>query len=589
MWHHSRPASHRDRLRDEHRHMTTSAHRTLETTATGRPHRADIVWVSARARNVLRRPAGTLLRALLIALATMAVLVFLPRQSQRQAALLLPDDSEWVDTLPLFQSLAVRREALQRAEAELAATRDSALRQRTLAPPPPPILTADERARSDSLRRVGVELAGGLDRVHAAPLLASYRALGESEALRNATAARAILDSLADVERRRESFGTTGGTDPAYVALTTRANELGRTLESMASDSLASVRAALTELNRPREALHPLLRLPPVDTTATAARVALAREQVRVSLDSLEVARLMNREYVRRIAAARRSEVAAAPPLVVLAGGLVVGFAVAYLLAFVREVRHPRVGSVAEVERLTGTRVLALAGPRHEVAEWNRRRADADSRFRHVKPHAPAYRTIYMHLTATGAVVPLVTVTGSDPNVNGVVAANVAAAAASDGRATLLVDLDQQGSVASRVVRQTGQPGVANVRRGEIEWAEGVNSVHVGRGRLLDVISSGANDRGQASESAPQSAEHLRRTLTRMAQRYDLTVLSAPLEEARKGDAGLISTPDALVCITLGVTTHRMLRDAVEDARGGGLRVMGVVVWEGGRALEQRS
>src|SRR5690606_13074828 len=199
------------------------------------------------------------------------------------------------------------------------------------------------------LRRVGNELAGGLDRVQAAPLLASYRALGESEALRNAAAVRAILDSLADVERRRESFGTTGGTDPAYVALTARAHELGRTLESMGSDSLASVRAALAELKRPRRAPHPLLRLPPIDTAASAARVALGRERLRVSLGSLEVARLMNREYVRRLAAARRSEVAAAPPLVVLAGGLVVGFAVAYLLAFAREVRHPRVGSVAEV------------------------------------------------------------------------------------------------------------------------------------------------------------------------------------------------------------------------------------------------
>src|SRR5690606_18880043 len=130
MWHHPRPRNHGDRLRDEHRHMTTSAPGTLETPAIARPHRTDIVWVSARARNVLRQPAGTLLRALLIALATMAVLVFLPRQSQRQAALMLPDESEWVDTLPLSRSLAVRRDALQRAEAELAATRDSAFRQR---------------------------------------------------------------------------------------------------------------------------------------------------------------------------------------------------------------------------------------------------------------------------------------------------------------------------------------------------------------------------------------------------------------------------------------------------------------------------
>src|SRR5690606_34090616 len=457
--------------------------------------------------------------------------------------------------------------------------------------------------------RVSDELEGMLERVQSAPLLASYRMLGETEALRNEPEVRAILDSLADVERRRETFGAAGGTDPVYVALTSRANELGREIQSVARDQLERAREALARRHRRRGAVHRLLRIQPVDTTAAVARVALAREQARMSLDSLEVAVIMNREYVRRLTAARRAEVSSAPPLSVLLAGVVVGFALAYLAALASEMRRPHVGSVAEVERLSGARVLSLAGPRHEVAEWNRRRGDTDGYLALLKPGAPAYRSVYLHLTATGAVVRVITVTGPDLVVNGVVAANIAVAAAHDGRATLLVDLDSEGA-ASRAVTLPPRPGVASVRSGEIEWAEGVSSIHIGRGRLLDVIGGGDGSdvtaetiggssvpspdagSGPRSDSTPiaaagaafspqPSAESLRRGLTRMAGRYDLAVLSAPLGEARKGDAGLLSAPDAIVCVTMGVTTHDMLRTAVEDASGGGLRVVGIVVWDG--------
>src|SRR5690606_27904860 len=85
---------------------------------------------------------------------------------------------------------------------------------------------------------------------------------------------------------------------------------------------------------------------------------------------------------------------------------------------------------------------------------------------------------------------------------------------------------------------------------------------------------------GRAGGAPPESTQ-LRGDRTRMARRYDLAVLSASLGEARRGDQGLIAVPDVLVCARVGETTHEELRAAVEDTRGGGLRVHGIVLWVG--------
>src|SRR5690606_32306546 len=157
--------------------------------------------------------------------------------------------------------------------------------------------------------------------------------------------------------------------------------------------------------------------------TAAVARVALAREQARMSLDSREVAVIMNREYVGRLTAARRAEVSSAPPLSVLLAGVVVGFALAYLAALASEMRRPRVGSVAEVPRTGGGAggqlAPSVAGP-------------------------VAYSAVTAPLTAASAVVRATKVTGQVRVVSCVGGGNAAVAAAHYPRATLLADLDTE-------------------------------------------------------------------------------------------------------------------------------------------------
>lgn len=541
----------------------------------------DPAWLTTRARNVLGEPVRLLALSGALAVLTILVLILLPRQAERAASTLRPDERSWTDTLPLHEANLARRVALAAAQREFDAVRDSALRQAMLHRAPRILQSPDDARRRDSLVRVSSELSRSLDRVHGAPLSASYRALAETESMRADPVARALLDTLVQVERQRESYGGEAGADPVYIALTDRANEIGRRLEAIASARLSGDRGIIAEMGQPEDQnRNPLLDLPAIDTTGAYSRLASAELQSRIARDSLDLARISNAEYARRLAAARRREMAAAPPLAVLAGGLVAGCVLGFLVAFAREAALPRIGGVREVEGIAGARVLVLVGTIRGEPELRRRRSDLDSRLTLVKPGARSYRMLYHHLSATGASVPIVTVTGPEPSVSGVVAVNLAVAAASEGRGTLLVDLDPVDAVASRSLLQPLEPGVTDVRAGRLTWPGAVSSMPVGRDRLLDVITAGRRNPAPVPEGEPGTPV-LRGDLTRMASRYDLAVLSASLEEARKGDHGLIAVPDVLLCVRVGETTHQELRSVVADARGAGLRVAGIVLWAG--------
>src|SRR5690606_23437087 len=131
----------------------------------------------------------------------------------------------------------------------------------------------------------------------------------------------------------------------------------------IASARLSGDRGIIAEMGQPEDQnRNPLLDLPAIDTTGAYSRLASAELQSRIARDSLDLARISNAEYARRLAAARRREMAAAPPLAVLAGGLVAGCVLGFLVAFAREAALPRIGGVREVEGIAGARVLVLVG-----------------------------------------------------------------------------------------------------------------------------------------------------------------------------------------------------------------------------------
>ena len=95
-------------------------------------------------------------------------------------------------------------------------------------------ITGATRTARDSLAAQVAQLGRLLARAENAPLLGSYRALAEAPAMRGDASVNQLLDSLVEIERERESYNAVGGVDPVFVALTARANELGRAIEAVA-------------------------------------------------------------------------------------------------------------------------------------------------------------------------------------------------------------------------------------------------------------------------------------------------------------------------------------------------------------------
>ena len=192
---------------------------------------------------------------------------------------------------------------------------------------------------------------------------------------------------------------------------------------------------------------------------------------------------------------------------------------------------------------------------------------------------AEGYRLLYLHVSATGSALPLVTVTGDDANIVATVAANLAAASAYEARTTLLVDGDLGSGAVSGVLRIAPEPGLATVIAGRADWAEVVHVAVVGRDRTLDVIPSGIWTAGRAA-IAEAAAERVRHDLSRLAFRYDFTVLVADESHAERGSTSVLPAPDVILVARVGHTPIAWIANAVKGLGHAGTRVRGIVLWE---------
>jgi len=198
-------------------------------------------WVAARARNTLRRPLRLAAISGTVFTVALMLLVLTPRNARRASQQIAPLSTHWRDTVTLLTATDTTTKRLALAESVLVARRTLASRP-TYAPPD--TSPAAARLRRDSLAVAASELARLLERAENSPLPQSYRALGESRALAADSRVRAMLDSLADVERERDEFGAGGGVDPIFVALTARATAIGRSIQAIVPVSFDSSRLA---------------------------------------------------------------------------------------------------------------------------------------------------------------------------------------------------------------------------------------------------------------------------------------------------------------------------------------------------------
>ena len=494
------------------------------------------------------------------------VLVLTPRNARRASRQITPLSTHWRDTTTLLLDGDTATRRLAVAESTLAARRTLASRPTYV--PPSDTFPAALRVRRDALSAANAELTQLLDRVENSPLPQSYRALGESRPLSADSRVRAMLDSLADVEREREEFGAGGGVDPIFVALTARATAIGRSIQAIAEARQTAIRDSIALLRPPAIAAPVIVT---VDTLGPLQR----RDSLQTRRDSLaaalDAARRANAITERQLREARAQANVVAPPIAILAASLVLGLTLGFAIALMIEVSRPRVSDLQEAERVTGARVLAVVRPREVPPERARRKAD------HrlpplIDPTSDAYRLLASHASVSGPTRATVTVAGDIPSVTATIAANIAAVSANEMRSTLLVDADLEKQPVASVLRLPPSPGVAAVLAGSIDLSSAAIQTMVGRDRWVNVVPSGADQRGPISS---REAETLRAAIARSSRHYELTVVVSPFEQAN--DVRVV--PAVLVCAHVAHSLVSTLRAATAALRDNGAQIIGIVLW----------
>ena len=527
-------------------------------------------WLTARARNAVNRPVFIGAVSASAFVAALVALVLAPQQSRRA-----PPRSQTAprpDTSALAAALIQASTRMASAESSLAFARahpQAAVRQAldTLGP--------RLNARRDTLSGILSELDGLLTRAEGAPVAASYRALGESQQVSSNPRARALLDSLAEVERDREAFGTSGGADPVYMALSARSSEIGRAILGVAQERRDALRQQLAKLMAPT--LQPVVAQTPVaDTGAWIAERDSARSMVAQASSALAGARDKAREYDVNRARAAQTDRLDASPVALLAAALVFGIALGFGSAFADEMRRPRVSDEHELERITGTRVLATIKPRPRQPERMRRQSDRNAP-PYFDPAADGYQLTYLHVARTGASRLMLTIAGEDTGIASVIAINVAAIAADEARSTILIDTDSLTTPVAAALRVHAEPGLADVAAGRAEWTEVTSSATIGRDRVIDVLPSGITT---TALNPTNVSELFAREGQRMARHYEATIIVASVDSAVRGLPGSLPVHDTVLCARIGETRIADVQAALDGIKQSGGNPLGVVLWD---------
>jgi Mrp family chromosome partitioning ATPase len=529
------------------------------------------LWMAARARNALRRVVVFGIVGGVVFIAALIAFVLVPRNASRKALAVAAQIEAKSDSTP---AVAARNRYL----AEVTAV-DSALdaARRAANPAPAPVIDTFPpavRAQRDTLGAELATLNRLIDRAENAPLPTSYRALAASPEVAADPRVRILLDSLAGIERDRNAFGAVGTVDPVYLALTSRANAIGRSIQAVADAKRGEIRGKLA-LIRPTPA--PVVR-PAItaDTARLLGQRATAQQSYSAAARQVDQISSKNTRIDRESARARELSNVGAPPWAMLAAAVVLALAVGFAASFGTELKRPHIADPREAEQVSGARVLTVIRPPEVVVERSRRQADVEAPPL-IDVVSESYRTLYLHIASVEASVPIVTITGDDPGIVATVAANLAASAAYEARSTLLVDVDPTTCSVASVLRIRPDPGLSGIITGGATWPEAIVPTTIGRDRPLDVLPSGTRRSGLPEANV---VEEVKKELARMQRRYDFIIIAAPTSYVQRSGSSIIPAPDVILCARIAHTTVGGLKTAVDTLRGADMRIHGLVLWD---------
>lgn len=536
-------------------------------------------WLASRASNALHRPAFIGAISIATFVTALVSMVVVPRTQRRVqppvAAIPRPD------TLSVIANAAMAQARLRQADSALNAVRlvmaaDAArFESEMLARQSTDTVSAIAGVRRDTIESRLQLLDRLLARAEQAPLPSSYRAFSQVPELQADTRVRALLDSLNEIEREREGFGAVGGVDPMFVALTSRATEIGRMIQGIAAERRSALRTELAQLPQPLEAFAPTA---PTDTAALVLASDSARAAMQQANEELarrrQIARTLDLDEER----ARERANAVAPPLALLAAAFVLSAVFGFGGAFFGELRRPRVANAQELERFLGIRVLSTVETGMPSTERGRRQSDRSAP-PYLDPGAEGYQLAYLGLATDHPSLMSVTVTGDDQAVAAVVASNLGAVAAGEARNTLVLDLDPE-CTASAALKMRAKPGITDLLARRAEWPDTTVTARVGRDKTVDLVPHGS---GAADPSAVITL--LRSDASRLARYYDAVFLSAPPEAVIAGVPAALPSAELVYCVQPGVTPLRELRAQLDRMHSAGAVLRGVVLWNAERPL----
>jgi Mrp family chromosome partitioning ATPase len=529
------------------------------------------LWMAARARNALRRVVVFGIVGGVVFIAALIAFVLVPRNASRKALAVAAQIEAKSDSSP---AVAARDRYLAEVTA-VDSTLDAARRAANPAPAPvidtfPPAV----RAQRDSLGAQLATLNRLIDRAENAPLPTSYRALAASPEVAADPRVRILLDSLAGIERDRNAFGAVGTVDPVYLALTSRANAIGRSIQAVADAKRGEIRGKLALIRpAPAPVVRPAIT---VDTVKLLAQRATAQQSYSGAARQVDQISTKNSRIDRESARARELSNVGAPPWAMLAAAVVLALAVGFAASFGTELKRPHIADPREAEQVSGARVLTVIRPPEVVVERSRRQADVEAPPL-IDVVSESYRTLYLHIASVEASVPIVTITGDDPGIVATVAANLAASAAYEARSTLLVDVDPTTCSVASVLRIRPDPGLSGIITGSSTWPEAIVPTTIGRDRPLDVLPSGTRRSGLPESNV---VEEVKKELARMQRRYDFIIIAAPTSYVQRSASSIIPAPDVIFCARIAHTTVGGLKTAVDTLRGADMRIHGLVLWD---------
>jgi Mrp family chromosome partitioning ATPase len=507
-------------------------------------------WLGARAALAGQRSGRFAVGAVATFVVVLAVLFFIPRGGGSRGA---AAPAERADTAPLLVRADSAHRAAARADSQYTAT---ILAAEYLGGDPADISPL-QRAKRDSLQLLASELDALIARAANAPLPAVYRALAAAAALHGDTRAVKFTDSLDALERRRAALAPTSGADLPHADLTANVNEVGAAIRDIAVRRRASLARAMSEFDAGGNG-----NAAPIDTT----QPRLARDSARAAsakADSVvDAARRSNTAADQRVAVAKEKETRRVPPVAMLFAAMVLAMIAGFSFNLSAEINKPTLASPREAERVARAAILAVA-----------RDADRVPRIGGIDP----FRMLYLGLTATGTRTRTVAVTGDHRAVVATVAGRLALAAAADARATLVVDLDTEGSAVAGYYGERPEPGFSDALAGVHLWREVTRPIGANDGLSIDIIAAGGIRPEVHGRAAMESA---RDEFARFRSEYDFCVIVAPSESALTLACSLVDKPVTVLCAEVGRTLlAKLLADAVR-VRGSGAMLQGLAIWD---------